>query len=63
MDGLAKAMSNEAILPSTEHWTDEEKQRWPSAVKEAFEQEKRMNGGLVMEAWFVLARKWDLLTA
>jgi len=44
-------------------WSDEEKGRWPAAVKDAVDAAKARDGGIVMEAWVVLARKWDALSA
>lgn len=44
-------------------WTDEENQKWPQALEEALKEEVAEHGGLLMEAWVCLGRKWDALYA
>jgi ubiquinone/menaquinone biosynthesis C-methylase UbiE len=59
--GLVEFMSGNFVAPALVGWTDEEKSKWPEAVVKATEQETQKHGGLKLESWVVLARKWDEL--
>lgn len=42
-------------------WSDEENAKWPQALDEAMKEEIAEHGGLLLEAWVTLGRKWDAL--
>ena len=44
-------------------WSDEENAKWPQALDEAMKEEVAQHGGLLLEAWVTLGRKWDALYA
>ena len=43
--------------------TEEQDGKWKDAVSQALEEEVGKHGGIKMEAWFVIARRWDALYA
>jgi len=43
-------------------WSEEEKGRWPDAVREAIKLDAEEHGGVRVEGWVVLAKKWDELS-
>jgi ubiquinone/menaquinone biosynthesis C-methylase UbiE len=57
LDGLIKFMSGPFAAMAQKDWTDEEKGRWPEALKEAVRMEIEERGGFRVEGWVVLARK------
>lgn len=43
--------------PARKGWTEEEKARWPEVIEKAIQGEIEEHGGVLFEAWVVLARK------
>ncbi|KAK4945635.1 hypothetical protein LTR10_015254 [Elasticomyces elasticus] len=42
---------------ATKEWSEEELGRWPEAVNAALEKEEQAHGGILFEAWVVIAQK------
>lgn len=63
LEGLIEFVDSDHTAQARTGWTEEEKGKWPAAVKEAVAEMKHKEGGIFMEAWVVLARKWDALSA
>lgn len=63
MAGLREFLLGELTEPARAGWTAEERERWPSAVDEAIQDEVKKHGGILFEAWVVLGRKWDAMYA
>jgi hypothetical protein len=57
LDGLLEFMSGPFSKMATATFSGEEIARWPQAVTDAVEAEKKEYGGLLMEAWSVVAIK------
>ncbi|KAK3381687.1 hypothetical protein B0H63DRAFT_476378 [Podospora didyma] len=57
MAGLKEFLVGVATGPAKIGWTEEEAARWPEAVEQAVRDEVRVHGGVLFQAWVVLARK------
>jgi ubiquinone/menaquinone biosynthesis C-methylase UbiE len=57
LDGLMAFMIGPFTAMARSKFTDEENIKWPEAITDAVETEKKAHGGLLMEAWFVIATK------
>jgi len=57
-DGLYGFLTDSSVKDAaTREWTEEELGRWPEAVQEAMQKEAEAFGGVLFEAWAVIARK------
>ncbi|KAL6243691.1 hypothetical protein RBB50_009124 [Rhinocladiella similis] len=57
-DGLYEFLTTSSLsVAATKGWSDDQAARWPEAVKTAMNSEKEQFGGLLFEAWAVIARK------
>lgn len=57
-DGLYEFLNDPFIKSGAARgWSEEELARWPEAVAAALEKEEKAFGGIVFEAWVVIARK------
>lgn len=63
MEGLKEFLMGKWTEPARQDWSEEETSKWPAAVEEAIKEEVGEHGGVLMEAYVVLARKWDALSA
>lgn len=61
MAGLREFLMGELSAPARKGWSEEEVGRWEGAVDEAIKGEVGEFGGILMDAWVVLARKWDAM--
>jgi ubiquinone/menaquinone biosynthesis C-methylase UbiE len=57
LKGLTDFMTGRFTATARAGWTDEENGKWAKAVTAEVEKEKVAHGGLLMEAWVVVARK------
>ena len=56
--GLYDFMVTSSIKSAaTRGWGEGDLQKWPAAVRASMQQEKKSFGGLLFEAWVVIARK------
>ncbi|KIW20661.1 hypothetical protein PV08_01238 [Exophiala spinifera] len=57
-DGLYEFLTTTSLSgAATKGWTDDQVSQWPQAVKAAMKNEKERFGGLLFEAWAVVATK------
>lgn len=63
MEGLKEFLLGKWMEAARKDWSEEEVGKWPAAVDEAIKEEISEHGGVLMEAYVVLARKWDALSA
>ncbi|KIV77014.1 hypothetical protein PV11_08854 [Exophiala sideris] len=57
-DGLHEFLLNPFVKgAATKEWSEEELGRWPEAVNAALEKEEQAYGGILFEAWVVIAQK------
>ncbi|KAB5583582.1 S-adenosyl-L-methionine-dependent methyltransferase [Coniochaeta sp. 2T2.1] len=57
LEGLRQFVSGDFSESAKKGWTEEEVARWPEAIGRAMEAEVAAHGGLLFEAWVVLATK------
>ncbi|KAK3366287.1 S-adenosyl-L-methionine-dependent methyltransferase [Lasiosphaeria ovina] len=56
LDGLRGFWASDFVKPARVGWTDEEVARWPAAVEQAVQAEIDARGGVLFQAYVVLAR-------
>ncbi|KAB5585548.1 S-adenosyl-L-methionine-dependent methyltransferase [Coniochaeta sp. 2T2.1] len=57
LEGLRQFVSGDFSGSAKKEWTEEDVARWPEAIGRAMEAEVAAHGGLLFEAWVVLATK------
>ncbi|GAB1315507.1 S-adenosyl-L-methionine-dependent methyltransferase [Madurella fahalii] len=57
LEGLRGFLVGENMLLARKGWTEEEERRWPEVVEKVVRDEVEAEGGVLFEAWVVLARK------
>jgi len=57
MDGAIEFLTGPYLGPVKTGFTPDDDKQWPEAVKEVIEEEKSKHGGIVCEAWVVIAQK------
>jgi SAM-dependent methyltransferase len=57
LDNLRSFFPGLISQPARKGWTEEENARWPEVIEEAVQGEIKQYGGVLFEAWVVLARK------
>lgn len=55
--GLKKFFLSDFTKPAHKGWTEEDVAKWPAAIEQAVKGEIEAYGGVLFEAWVVLARK------
>jgi hypothetical protein len=57
LEGLRGVLLGGFTKPARTGWSEEEEGRWEGVVEEVLREEVEAQGGVVFEAWVVLARK------